>query len=246
MIHTNHTILTKQRSQGYTIGANMRFSMTKLAKRRMRGVGELVLLSYLACVIGIAIMQRVTGWPTVADLASSPALIIDGQWWRIITSGLVIQGPAVPQIIAIAVLGSLGIYIGGSWVFWRSAVAGHVVATLVAYAGFSAVWLLDRTLSTRFLTDPDYGVSLIWCAALGAFAALSWLGPRANWRRPHQPIPALLAVIVIVVVAAYSDPMAGVQHAIAFIVGLCIIATADQSKIVHKQRRPLGSQLAKQ
>jgi hypothetical protein len=223
----------------------MRFHFTKVTKKRLRGAGEIVLFGYLVCVITIAILQRTTGWPTVADLASSPALIIQGQWWRIITSGLVIQGPAVPQIIAIAVLGSLSIYIGGSWVFWRTAVAGHVVATLVAYGGFSAIWLMDHAVSTRFLTDPDYGVSLIWCAALGAFAGLSWLGPKPNWRKPHQPLPAVLAVIVIIVVTAYSDPMAAVQHVIAFMVGLSIIATADQSRAVHKERRTLGSQLTR-
>lgn len=223
----------------------MRLPISKMTERRIKGAGEIVLFAYLLCVVAIALLQRIAGWPTVSQLASSPALLVQGQWWRIITSGFVIQGPPAPQLAAIAVLGTLSIYIGGSWLFWRTAIAGHIVGTLVAYAGFSAIWLLDHTVSTRFITDPDYGVSLIWCAALGAFVALAWLGNRADWRRPEQPWPALLAVVVMIVVLAYSDPMAAVQHAVAFLVGLSIIATAGRSKVLRRQRRILGSHLSR-
>jgi membrane associated rhomboid family serine protease len=221
----------------------MRFGMKKDARRRLRGAGEVILFVYLSLVILIVIMERIVGWPSISQLASSPSLLIDGQWWRIFTSGLVVQGPAIPQILAIAVLGSVGIYMGGSWLFWRTAVTGHVVGTLVAYAGFSALWLINHTVSTQFVTDPDYGVSLVWCAALGAFAALCWFGTRKDWRQPVHPIPVVLAIAIMIVVTAYSDDMAAVQHLVAFIVGLVIIATADRSKSLAKSRQPLGTNL---
>jgi len=166
--------------------------------------------------------------------------LIQGQWWRLATSGLIIQGPAVPQILAIAVLGGAGIYFGGSWLFWRTAILGHVVGTMVAYGAFSVLWLANHAAANRFLTNPDYGVSLIWCAALGAFASWSWLGSRGELRRPVHPVPAILTGVVMVIVVTYSDPMAAVQHVVAYLVGLAIIATADRSRSLHRQRRPWG------
>jgi membrane associated rhomboid family serine protease len=224
--------------------AYMRFGNNKITRRRLRGAGEIILFVYLLLVIIIAILERLVGWPSVSQLASSPSLLMSGQWWRIITSGLVIQGPAVPQILAIAVLGTVGIYMGGSWLFWRTAVTGHVVGTLVAYAGFSALWLMNHAAGAQFVTNPDYGVSLVWCAGLGAFAALCWLGARKDWRQPVHPIPVVLAIAVMIVVTAYSDDMAAVQHLVAFLVGLVIIATADRSKSLSKSRQPLGANLA--
>jgi hypothetical protein len=216
-----------------------------VSRARNPNVGELVLFAYLACVVSVAVIQRISHWPIISELASSPALLMQGQWWRLFTSGLVIQGPAVPQILTIAVLGMLGIYIGGSWLFWRTAVAGHVVGTMVAYAVFSGMWLTDHAVSSQFLTDPDFGVSLVWCAGLGAFAALTWLGRGSSWGRPVHPLLAIAAIVVMTLVTAYSDPMAAVQHFVAFLVGFGIMATADRSTLVSGTPRPWNRWLQK-
>ena len=42
------------------------------------GVGEIVLFTYLITVIMIAITRRLFGFPTVNELASSPALLLHG------------------------------------------------------------------------------------------------------------------------------------------------------------------------
>jgi len=211
----------------------------KVGENSLIGIGEIALFSYLLLVVAIAVLRVVTGFPFVADLTSSPMLIMHGEWWRLFTSALVIQGPPVPQVIAIAVLGTFGIYFGGSGTFWMTALAGHILGTLIAYAGFIAVWLGDRAAYAHFLTDPDYGVSLVWCAALGAFGALAWLGHRRDMRRPAHPYIAMTAVAAMVLVTIYSDDMAAVQHVIAFLIGAIIIATADRSKTLYKDRRSL-------
>jgi membrane associated rhomboid family serine protease len=242
-IHTIHTIHTLSICQvkAFTIVADdntMNRNMTSLAtRRRLASIGEIVLLSYVLLVVVIAVLRVVTGFPFVADLTSSPLLLAHGEWWRLFTSALVIQGPPIPQVIAIAVLGTFGIYFGGSWTFWSTALAGHVFGTLLAYAGFLAAWMGDHTLYAHFLTDPDYGVSLVWCAALGAFGVLAWLGHRSDWRKPAHPFAAVAAVAAMVVVTIYSDDMAAVQHVIAFLIGATIIATADRSKTLYRDRR---------
>jgi hypothetical protein len=211
----------------------------KIAWREIRGIGEILLMSYLLLVIAIALLRAWFGFPTVGQLAASPALLAHGEWWRLATSALVINGPAVPQVLAIGVLGTFTIYFGGSGTFWLTALAGHVLGTLLAYAGVVSVWLTDRAVAAKLLVDPDYGVSLIWCAALGAFAAMSWLGTRGGWRRPVRPELAIAAVATLAIVTLYSDAMAAVQHVLAFMVGVAIVATADHSRILHRDRRPL-------
>jgi hypothetical protein len=209
------------------------------ASKSQRGaIGVALLAGYLGVVAVIAVLRALTGWPTVAELASTPALLAHGEWWRLITSALVVNGPPLPQMIAIAVLGSAAIYFGGSAVFWSAAVAGHVIGTLAAYVGLSAAWISARSSGSRLLTDPDYGVSLIWCAALGAFAAMACLGAGRNWRRPQYPWLAVGAVLVLGIVTAFSDRMAAVQHIIAFVVGFVVLALAGRPASARSPRRP--------
>lgn len=191
-------------------------------------------------MIAIAIVATLTGYPVVTALASSPALLLHGEWWRLITSAFVIDGPALPQLVAIAVLGSFAIYFGGSWTFWSTAITGHIVGTLLSYAGVAGLWLVDRASAVRFITDPDYGVSLIWCAALGAFCAAVWLGDRGSWSRPVKPWLVAAAVSVMVVVTLYSDKLEAVQHATAFVVGFAIVGATDRARILHKHHRHRG------
>lgn len=207
--------------------------------RRILGVGEMLLLAYLIVVMAVEVLRLTTGWPTVNDLASSPALLAQGQWWRLITSALVVNGPVIPQLVAIGALGTLAIYFGGSGTFWVSALSGHFFGTLAAYLGVAALWVADRAAAARYATDPDYGVSLIWCAALGAFAAWSWMGTRAKVRRPVHPWWAVAATLLMFVVTEYSDNLAAVEHVIAFGVGALVIATAGRSREVYRERRPL-------
>ena len=211
----------------------------KQTLKEIRGIGEVLLVSYLLIVVVIAFCRAVFGFPTVEQLASSPALLAHGEWWRLATSALVIDGPPLPQVGAIAVLGALTIYFGGSGTFWLTAFAGHVLGTLLAYAGVAGVWLADRAAAVHLMSDPDYGVSLIWCAALGAFAAMSWLGARGQWRQPVRPELTVLSIVVLALVTYFSDEMAAIQHVLAFVVGVAIIATADRSRMLHRTRQPL-------
>jgi hypothetical protein len=214
--------------------------MARTKKKPYRlGVGEIVLLAYLVIVIVIAITRVVFGFPTINELASSPALLLHGEWWRLFTSAFVIEGPAVPQLLAIGVLGSMGIYFGGSWTFWSTALAGHFLGTLLAYAGLALVWVQNHALVASYITDPDYGVSLIWCAALGAFAAMVWFDRGQQWSLGSRMAIVATVLTIMVVVTIYSDKMDAVQHALAFIIGGFIVGTADRSVRMHRSRRPL-------
>jgi hypothetical protein len=198
-------------------------------------------MAYLLAVVAIAILRGMTGYPLVNDLASSPALLMHGEWWRLITSAFVIDGPPVPQVIAIGVLGSLGIYFGGSWTFWSTALAGHFLGTLIAYGGIALVWAQNHDIVAHYLTDPDYGVSLIWCAALGAFAGMVWFG-NLSWNRVQRMWVIVLALSIMVLVTVMSDKMDAIQHTLAFLIGGLIVGTTDRSVKMERSRRPLLAQ----
>ena len=53
---------------------------------------------------------------------------------------------------------------------------GTWVETLLAYAGIGALWLTSRETVQSVVDQPDYGVSAVWLAVLGALLADS-LGP---------------------------------------------------------------------
>lgn len=214
----------------------------RVAQRRMVTIGEAILLAYLIAVMGIAVMRILTGFPTINELASSPALVARGEWWRLITSAFIVDGPVIPQMVALAALGSLGIYMGGSWVFWVTALSAHILGTLIAYVAFAALWLVNRTADAAFLNNPDYGVSLVWCAALGVFAAICWFGGKKASRLPQRPLLVAATVLAIGIVTFYSDDMAAMQHMAAYIIGFAIMALVDRDQVSHhdlKLRRAL-------
>jgi hypothetical protein len=210
----------------------------KRQKRYRLGLGEILLMLYLVTVIVIAILRAVTGFPTITELASSPALLLHGEWWRLVTSAFVIDGPPIPQLIAIGVLGSLGIYFGGSWTFWSTALAGHFLGTLITYGGLALVWIQNHDSAGLYLTDPDYGVSLIWCAALGAFAGMVWFGT-LKWSRLQKMWVVVVALSIMVLVTVMSDQMDAIQHILAFLIAALIVGTAGRSVKLERSRRPM-------
>jgi hypothetical protein len=207
----------------------------------LKHFGFALLLSYLAVVVGIEIIRLMTNWPIVSMLASSPNRIANGEWWRLITSALIIEGPPLPQIFATAILGGLIIWFRGSWFFWVVTGAGHVLGTLLTYLGVLAAGVLGPHALNTFLADPDYGISLVWCSALGVISAAAWLGPQRTWKVPFRPWLSGTAVVLMLVVIFGSPVLEGVQHAVAFIVGVALIAMFDPKARVsrHPSLRPV-------
>lgn len=182
-------------------------------------VGTALGIGWLAAVTAIAFARALHHGPSDADLATSPARVAAGQLWPLVTSAFVIAGSPVVQIVATAVLLGAVVRLHGAGLFWLTAAAGHLGATLVTYAGVGVLWLVSRADVDSVVEVPDYGISAIWSAALGALAAGAATAPRWRW-----PTLAASAVCLLVLLAPtlFGGDLAGVEHVVAFVLGATV------------------------
>jgi hypothetical protein len=219
----------------------MKRTSTKSRRTSPRDIsfGQLLLGTYIVVVVVVTVMRDVLGAPFLAKLASTPITILHGAWWQLFSSGLVVDGPLLPQIAAIGVLGAVGLYFRGSLLFWLTAAAGHLFGTIITYIGVGIAWLIHPSWVTNLLNQQDYGISLVWCAALGIVAAAAWRGPHSRRFRPYRPVVLLGALAIIGVVTWYSIGLASYEHISAFVIAFLIVALTSQHRHVseHMERR---------
>lgn len=182
-------------------------------------VGTALGIGWLAAVAAIAVAQALHDGPSDADLAASPARVAAGELWPLVTSGFVIAGAPIVQLVATAVLLAAVVRLHGAGLFWLTAAAGHVGATLVTYAGVGVLWLVSRADVDSVVDAPDYGISAIWSAALGALAVCAASAPR--WRRPTL-VASAVCVLVLLAPTPFGGDLAGVEHVVAFVLGAAV------------------------
>ena len=198
---------------------------TKASARRSAGLWprahqrpslpEWLLFAYLIAACVVTVYARLQGAATLRELASSPDDIALGRLGSLITSLFVIQGPLVAQVVATAVLGVAAMRLAGGRLFWLAALLASFFGTLLVYA---AVWVaaaIDLASVVSLEREPDFGVSLTWCAALGVLAVAGVHRPR-----PQEAWLRYLLMVVpttsIVAVAIISDGLARYEHVVAF------------------------------
>jgi hypothetical protein len=160
----------------------------------------------------------------VDALASSPSKIDHGKVWVLFTSALVVQHPILISLASFIALGALVILVCGTQLFWIVGVVGHIGSTVLAYSAVAAVRAFDPGSYQALLTRPDYGVSAISAAWLGAVAA-------AAWRQRGQTTRGRIAIgLAVLAVAAFAYMIRGgitildSDHVIAFTIGVAIVA----------------------
>ena len=163
----------------------------------MLSIGAVLAAAWLICV---AVIAAFDDGDTVRELACAPATLVAGKLWTLLSSALIIQGPAIPQLLMTAALAAALVRACGGAVFWLVAAVGHVGATLLAYAGIGLVYLVERSTAEGVVHAPDYGISAVWAAAFGALAVV------AMRRGDHPRVTAAwaLAVLVLFVVLVPS------------------------------------------
>jgi len=191
-------------------------------------------VSYLVCVTGLEVTRLASGFPSPRDLAASPAAIAAGKIWLLGTSALLVSGaptlglgPTAVSLLELAALvAAVALLVSrlGGAAFWRAAIAGHVVATLVVYAGVGLLWLLSRELVSGVLHEPDYGVSSIWLAVLGALAVSAWKTMLARGREGAELALFAACAVAGLVGATLFSPFVDAEHAFAFSLGALVTA----------------------
>jgi hypothetical protein len=172
-------------------------------------------IGYLGLVAAFEVERSAGGGPQVSDVASSPSGLLSGQVWRLLTSGFIVAGEPVAELAltTAAVIAVLVLF--GPRLFWRAAFAGHVVATLIAYLGVAALWLVARGDVDQVVDAPDYGISCVLAGTLGALT-----GAGLHWRnRWAVPAVVLATVLMLVAVTPIDYDLAGAEHGLAFVLG---------------------------
>src|SRR6476646_5652905 len=89
--------------------------------------------AWLVPVSVIAVLRAVHAEDVcVHALACSPDAIVTGRLWTLVTSGLIVAGPPVPQLIMTGIVAIAVVRLAGPGPWWLSATAGHFGATFIA------------------------------------------------------------------------------------------------------------------
>jgi hypothetical protein len=185
--------------------------------RARLAAGIAFLVAYLIVVAVLSLAEGHRGWPALGDLASSPRELSLGHWWLLFTSGFVVDGPLAPQIVLALVVGVAALRVLGAALFWSAVAAGHVVGTVVVYVGVWVAGAIAPAAVQHVLADPDYGISLVWCTAMGVMAAVWFTGPVG--RRHVRRLLAVAMLLALAGVTALSNGLAQYEHVVAFGIG---------------------------
>jgi hypothetical protein len=174
--------------------------------------GVLVVLTYIAALALFALLPLAHA----ATLASSPQGVAHGHLLQLLSSGLLVDGPVLPQIAALAVVLLYATRRLGPRLTWGAAITAHVGATLLAYALVSLFWLADTGLVSSIMSAPDYGISVVLLAVCGALAR----------RLKPAAVTAILAILAAVwllwwwLAGSFTPSvLANLEHLLGFAIG---------------------------
>lgn len=171
----------------------------------------------MVAVAVLETLRHTTTWPRVTDLASTPAGVAAGHVWPLLTSGLVVAGAPLAQLVGLGVTVLVVIQLLGAGAFWMAAGAAHLGSAVLAYAGIGILWLVQRSDVDGVVDAPDYGISCVWAGAIGALVAAG-LGSG----RVRERALAVAAIGLFYVVFGASGGLAGVEHVLAFALGAAV------------------------
>jgi hypothetical protein len=186
--------------------------------------GALTAALLLAAVVAAVTMVVHAGLLSSMRLAASPERVADGQVWRLVTDGVVVQRPLLLSLVSFALLSLLALRVCGRRLFLVVAAVGHVGSTLLSYSLVAAVFSVDAGAARGVLDLPDYGVSAMQASWIGALAAI-------EWRRDGQTRSGRLFVGVgclmvagIALLVRSELTLLDADHVFAFAVGVALAA----------------------
>ena len=178
----------------------------------------------LTSVLAVVVVSAVTAATRVEVirlrwLASSPRQVADGRVWLLVSSAFVADRPIVLSIAAFGGFAVVGAIVCGARLLWISAALGHVGSTLAAYAGLGLLRSVDPGAFAADVDLPDFGVSAIIAAWLGAIVVVEWR------RHPSRTVRAGLVgfCLLCLLVGLSADPDLTVldsDHLYAFAIGV--------------------------
>ena len=177
-------------------------------------------------------------------LAASPTAVAHGRLWLLLVSGLVAEHPIGASLVSFALLAALTYSVCGARAFALSAVVGHVGSTLLAYGFIGLARLVAPHAFQALLTSPDYGVSAVSAAWLGALTQTGW---RARGQTLQGRASLALGCLAIGVFAYMLRPGLSVlasEHVFAFALGAAMAGLVSPRRSDPKMRSAAADALA--
>ena len=123
------------------------------------------------------------------------------------------DGVAAPQIALTALAAFAVIRLVGAAVWWAAVLVGHVGSALIAYAIIGIAIALGSEGAEAAANDPDFGISCVLGATLGALFASGW---------------RVVGVVGFVLLLPFSLDWYGPEHPISFVLGALVVGIAGR------------------
>lgn len=197
-------------------------------------------VGWMAAVVVVSFAARARpGW--VVSVAASPERVREGKLWFLVSSGMLVDRPIMISLICFVVLGLLALLVCGVATYWEAVFLGQVAATIVVYAAIGATrWIVPAAFQSA-VASPDFGVSTISAAWLGAIAAVGWRSRGRStvgkcWIAVSCVAVGLFAFSVRPDVTALSS-----EHLVAFVLGVAAATPRFWANALETTwRRPLA------
>jgi hypothetical protein len=199
----------------------------------------LAVAAFVAGVSALTVLQ-LTGEMSRSALASSPHQIAEGKLWLLITSGLVVQAPVVLSLASFAVLAFAVLIVCSARVLWYSAVLGHVLSTLALYGLIGTFRLADPDSFASLVSRPDYGVSAISAAWLGAIAATAWQRRGNSLRERTHIVLSCAAIGAFAWMVKRHLNILDTDHVVAFSIGVTLASNRARVALATLRRPALA------
>ena len=180
-------------------------------------------LGLVFVVTGVTFATRAHELPLTLFVAGGTK-IASGQVWLLPTSAVIVDRPVMIGLVAFALLAVATLRICGARTFWLAAAVGHVGSTLLVYAIIGSAQLADPEAFASAAARPDFGVSAIQGAWVGAIVATAWGRAGTN-----QLARGLVAAGVCAVAGVgwwlHPDPsILTTEHLFAFFIGSGVVS----------------------
>jgi hypothetical protein len=180
-------------------------------------------LGLVSAVTGITLATRAHELPLTPFVASA-AKIGSGDVWVVPASALIVDRPVLIGLAAFGVLAVVTLRFCSARTFWLAAAAGHAGSTLLVYAIIGSARLADPEIFASAAVKPDFGVSAIQGAWVGAITATAWNRASAD-HRDRSLVVAGVCAVAGVGWWLHPDPsILTTEHLFAFLIGCGIVS----------------------
>jgi hypothetical protein len=204
--------------------------------------GLAAVLALVADVSSLTALQRI-GVVPLATVAASPREVADGRLWLLVSNGTVAANPLLWSLLSFCILAFLTLALCGGPILWFAAFAGQAFSTVLGYSVIGLARFVEPGAFQRLVSAPDYGVSAISAAWLGAIA-IGWRKRRESIGRAAIVLGCVAAACLAWFVRGRGLDVLDSEHVFAFAIGIGVaieIPTRGQFRAAREREAFGGS-----